>query len=117
MQFSLWPILIFQSVRASFSELDMTTGISSSSVGTIQFLKTIRKTVRKSYSQSTAWGDDNSFTIVLSQTIILDSVTFIPSSESCHSIGYETKPGYILFFGGAYGQNTSQNQPKKNPES
>ena len=66
------------SVRASFSELDMTTGILSSSVGTIQFLKTIRKTVRKSYSQSRAWRDDNSFTIVLSQTIILHSVTFIP---------------------------------------
>ena len=37
--------------------------------------------MRKSYSQSRAWRDDNSFTIVLSQTIILDSVTFIPSSE------------------------------------
>ena len=69
------------SSQSGLFSIYMTTGISSSSVGTIQFLKTIRKTVRKSYSQSRAWRDDNSFTIVLSQTIILDSVTFIPSSE------------------------------------
>ena len=67
------------SVRASFSELDMTTGISSSSVGTIQFVRTIRKTVRKSYSKSRAWLENDSFTIVLSQTIILDTLTFLPS--------------------------------------
>ena len=66
------------SVRASFSELEI-TGISSSSVGTIQFVRTIRKTVRKSYSKSRAWLENDSFTIVLSQTIILDTLTFLPS--------------------------------------
>ena len=85
------------SVRASFSVLEITTGISSSSVGTIQFVRTIRKTVRKSYSKSRAWLENDSFTIVLSQTIILDTLTLFTFTVGIRYVTSKTLTFIHLF--------------------